>query len=92
MTSVNATGSLLATIASDKAVKVFDIVNFDMINILKLDYIPSYCASWIHKPGDAIAEIAIAEEDSPIIVCDYDGKGSSDPNGPSSCTPSRWWS
>ena len=44
----NATGALLATCGDDKAVKVFDVVNFDMINILKLDYVPSCCA-WIHK-------------------------------------------
>jgi len=75
--TVNATGSLLATIASDKAVKVFDVVNFDMINMLKLDYVPS-CVTWIHKPGDAISELAVAEENSPIIRV-YDGKGSTDP-------------
>jgi len=75
--TVNATGSLLATIASDKAVKVFDIVNFDMINMLKLSYVPS-CAAWVHKPGDAINELAVAEEDSPVIRV-YDGKGSEDP-------------
>jgi len=74
--AVNATGSLLATVASDKAVKVFDIVNFDMINMLKLDYIPT-CAAWIHKPGDAINEIAVAEDDSTSIHV-YDGKGSAD--------------
>jgi len=75
--SVNATGALLATVASDKAVKVFDIVNFDMINMLKLDYVPT-CASWIHKPGDAINELAVAEEGSTNIHV-YDGKGSADP-------------
>eukprot|EP00092_Neocalanus_flemingeri_P029729 GFUD01032277.1.p1 GENE.GFUD01032277.1~~GFUD01032277.1.p1 ORF type:complete len:679 (-),score=208.83 GFUD01032277.1:59-2095(-) len=75
--AVNATGALLATVASDKAVKVFDVVNFDMINMLKLDYIPS-CASWIHKPGDAISELAVAEEDSTNIHV-YDGKGSAEP-------------
>ena len=57
----SANGSLLATVASDKAVKVFDVINFDMINMIKLDYVPS-CAAWVHKPGDAINVIAIAEE------------------------------
>merc|ERR1719336_1674496 len=53
---VNANGSLLATVASDKAVKVFDV-----INMLKLDYVPS-TAVWVYKPGDAINVLAIAEE------------------------------
>jgi len=75
--SVNATGTLLATISSDKAVKVFDVVNFDMINMIKLEYTPS-CALWIHKPGDAINELAISDSESPLINI-YDGKGSSEP-------------
>jgi len=73
----NATGSLLATCGDDKAVKVFDVINFDMINILKLDYVPS-CLSWIHKAGDAIPEVAVADAASPLIHV-YDGKGSSEP-------------
>lgn len=32
----------------DQSVKIYDIINFDMINMLKLPYIPSTCA-WIHK-------------------------------------------
>ena len=75
--AVNCTGSLLATCGADKAVKVFDVVNFDMINILKLDYVPS-CAGWIHKAGDAIPELAIADAGTSLIHV-YDGKGSSEP-------------
>ena len=74
---VNETGTLLATLASDKAMKVYDVVNFDMINILKLDYVPS-CAGWIHKAGDAIPELAIADAGTSLIHV-YDGKGSSEP-------------
>ena len=72
----NSNGSLLATVGSDKAVKVFDVINFDMINMLKLDYVPSV-ASWVHKPGDAINVLAVAEENSNLIRM-YDGKGSTE--------------
>jgi len=75
--AVNVTGSLLATCGADKAVKVFDVVNFDMINMLKLDYVPS-CASWIHKAGDPIPELAVGDTESALIRV-YDGKGSSEP-------------
>ena len=75
--AVNSTGSLLATCGTDKAVKVFDVINFDMINMLKLDYVPS-CVAWIHKAGDAIPELAVADTDSPAIHI-YDGKGSAEP-------------
>jgi peptidylprolyl isomerase domain and WD repeat-containing protein 1 len=38
----------MCTISLDQQLKVYDVVNFDMINIIKLSYIPSTCA-WIHK-------------------------------------------
>jgi len=75
--AVNCTGSLLATVSVDKAVKVFDVINFDMINILKLDYTPS-TAAWIHRAGDAVNELAIAESGTTKIHV-YDGKGGSEP-------------
>ena len=74
--TANSNGSLLATLGSDKAIKVFDVINFDMINMLKLDYVPSV-ASWVHKPGDAINVLAVVEEDSNVIRM-YDGKSSSE--------------
>lgn len=43
--------------------KVFDVINFDMINILKLTYTPTTVA-WIHKAGDAVSELAIAEAET----------------------------
>jgi len=73
----NSTGALLATVAQDKAVKVFDVINFDMINMIKLEFVPS-CAVWVHRPGDAISALAVAESDSPNIHV-YDGKGSAEP-------------
>lgn len=75
--TVDSTGTLLATVSSDKACKVFDIINFDMINMLKLDYVPT-CAQWIHRAGDAIPELAIGETATTNINI-YDGRGSSTP-------------
>lgn len=74
---VNTTGTLLATLAADKAVKVFDVVNFDMINILQLDYVPS-AAAWIHRAGAAVPELAVADSATPNIFI-YDGRGTSEP-------------
>lgn len=42
----------------DKTVKVFDVINFDMINMIKLDFVPN-CTEWITSPGDAINGIAV---------------------------------
>ena len=56
---------------------MFDIVNFDMINMLKLGYVPT-CAEWVHRAGDPIAELAIAETATNHIHI-YDGRGGSAP-------------
>lgn len=56
--SVNAGGTLLCSSSSDKCAKVFDVVNFDMINIIKLGFVPG-CSCWIHSPGDAVQSLAM---------------------------------
>lgn len=56
--AVNANGTYLCTASSDKSVKIFDVVNFDMINMIKLDFEPK-CAEWIHSPNDAISALAV---------------------------------
>lgn len=73
----SADGSLLATAAKDRSVKIFDVLNFDMINMFFLDYVPLVCA-WIYNPGDAIPEIAVSREDLGQINI-YDAKSSKDP-------------
>lgn len=76
--TVNSNGTLMITISEDKHGKVFDVVNFDMINIFNFDYVPNY-AAWIHEAGDAVQAVAVSgTSDSPSIRI-YDGRGSSQP-------------
>lgn len=56
--AVNGTGTYLCTTSVDKSAKIFDVVNFDMINMLKLSFTP-LCAEWVHSSGDAIAALAM---------------------------------
>ncbi|XP_033218966.1 peptidylprolyl isomerase domain and WD repeat-containing protein 1 [Belonocnema kinseyi] len=65
------------TVSDDKTIKVFDVINFDMINILKLEYVP-LCAEWIYADGDAISAVAVSDQDSNKIYV-YDGLGNSTP-------------
>ncbi|XP_011499182.1 PREDICTED: peptidylprolyl isomerase domain and WD repeat-containing protein 1 isoform X2 [Ceratosolen solmsi marchali] len=65
------------TISTDKCIKIFDVVNFDMINMMNLGYIPQ-CAEWIYSPGDAIAVVAVSDQESNKIYI-YDGQGSETP-------------
>ncbi|EDO37228.1 predicted protein, partial [Nematostella vectensis] len=44
--SASADGQLLCSVASDKSMKVFDVINFDMINMLKLNHAPGQC-EWV---------------------------------------------
>lgn len=70
-------GELACTTSDDKSSKVFDVVNFDMINMLKLSYTPG-CCGWIYNSGDAIPALAISEKESARVHI-YDGRGSNTP-------------
>ncbi|KAJ3210399.1 Peptidyl-prolyl cis-trans isomerase cyp15 [Dinochytrium kinnereticum] len=67
-------GTLFATAGADKALKIFDIVNFDMINMFKLSYLPN-ALCWCFKREDAQAILACSDlENSNIYL--YDGRDS----------------
>ncbi|XP_054278325.1 peptidylprolyl isomerase domain and WD repeat-containing protein 1-like [Macrosteles quadrilineatus] len=74
--TANYNGTLLCTVSNDKSVKVFDVVNFDMINMMKLNFVPR-CAEWIHGLGDAIPALAIGDTDSSAIHI-FDGRGTNE--------------
>nr|CAB3265122.1 peptidylprolyl isomerase domain and WD repeat-containing protein 1 [Phallusia mammillata] len=70
-------GELMSTVSVDKALKVFDIVNFDMINMINLGFIPSV-SEWVYSSGSRLATVAVAKKDSNTIYV-YDGRGGSEP-------------
>ncbi|KAK0524975.1 Peptidyl-prolyl cis-trans isomerase cyp15 [Tilletia horrida] len=71
--SMSADGAFFASISSDGTAKIFDVANFDMINMLTLGYTPRACC-WVHKKGRADSILAISEEGKPTIRL-YDGRG-----------------
>ncbi|KAF8645189.1 hypothetical protein AX16_008016 [Volvariella volvacea WC 439] len=75
--SASADGQLFATISEDSNVKVFDVVNFDMINMIKLNFKPHACC-WVHKRGQAQGLLAISDAESGTIRL-YDGRGDGTP-------------
>ncbi|GFO03728.1 peptidylprolyl isomerase domain and WD repeat-containing protein 1 [Plakobranchus ocellatus] len=75
--AISPNGELCASVSSDKNAKVFDVLNFDMINMLKLGFHPS-CAGWLFRPGDPIATLAVAEKETTHIHI-FDGRGTSTP-------------
>ncbi|KAH1002583.1 peptidylprolyl isomerase domain and WD repeat-containing protein 1 [Dendroctonus ponderosae] len=75
--AANCAGTLLGSASLDKSLKIFDVINFDMINMMKLDYTPG-TVEWIHGSGDAIHTVAVTDQDSSKIFV-YDGRGGSAP-------------
>ncbi|KAM0790478.1 hypothetical protein ACM66B_003354 [Microbotryomycetes sp. NB124-2] len=87
--SVDDDGKSLASLGADQggktveglevkgSAKVFDVENFDMINILKLPFNPRVC-TWVHRRGDGRILLAISDFDSPAIRI-YDGRGDGKP-------------
>lgn len=75
--SANSNGTYLCSAANDKSLKIFDVINFDMINMMKLEYVP-LTTEWVHSPGDAISSLAVSDQDSNKIFI-YDAQGTNTP-------------
>lgn len=75
--ATNSTGTLLASISNDMSLKVFDVINFDMINMMKLDFNPARC-EFCHSANDPIQAIAISSSSSSCIQT-YDATGDNKP-------------
>ncbi|XP_014776144.1 peptidylprolyl isomerase domain and WD repeat-containing protein 1 [Octopus bimaculoides] len=74
--AASSNGEYYCTISNDKSVKVFDVVNFDMINMLKLSFPPS-CCCWLFTAGDVVAALAISLVDwvlSPSLSQQYNSQ------------------
>ncbi|GIL83353.1 hypothetical protein Vretimale_11294 [Volvox reticuliferus] len=56
-------GTLCMTLSRDRTVKIFDVLNFDLIVMLRLSFTPG-CAAWIYKKGEAKARLAISDLNS----------------------------
>nr|CAH8871480.1 unnamed protein product [Trichobilharzia regenti] len=64
--SVSCDGELACTVGDDKTAKVFDVINFDMISMLKLNFMPTGCC-FIYTPKDEVTALAITDQDSSKI-------------------------
>ncbi|RHY58869.1 hypothetical protein DYB38_002372, partial [Aphanomyces astaci] len=64
--AVSDDGLRLATTSLDGTIKFFDILGFDMVNMLTLGYIPSQCC-WIYQAGHVVPKIVVAEKGSHVL-------------------------
>jgi peptidylprolyl isomerase domain and WD repeat-containing protein 1 len=71
--SVSADGRSFATAGSDKTVKIFDVVTFDLLAMLSLDYTPK-AVCWVHGRGASFPQLAVSSEENSWIRI-HDGRG-----------------
>ncbi|KAL9099757.1 MAG: hypothetical protein Q9163_004788 [Psora crenata] len=73
--SISQDGRSFATAGTDKTIKIFDVVTFDLLSILQLEHVPrSIC--WVHKRGASLPLLAVSYDASNDITI-YDGRGES---------------
>eukprot|EP01127_Copromyxa_protea_P004695 TRINITY_DN14521_c0_g1_i1.p1 TRINITY_DN14521_c0_g1~~TRINITY_DN14521_c0_g1_i1.p1 ORF type:complete len:652 (-),score=148.48 TRINITY_DN14521_c0_g1_i1:43-1998(-) len=60
--AITSDGLHAASCALDSTLKIYDVVNFDMMNIINLGFTPSACC-WITKAGSPKPMIAVANSD-----------------------------
>ncbi|KAF3044650.1 hypothetical protein E8E12_007340 [Didymella heteroderae] len=71
--NVSADGRSFATAGADNTVKIFDVVTFDLLAMLSLDYSPR-AVCWVHGRGASFPQLAVSSEDNSWIRI-YDGRG-----------------
>ncbi|XP_077230286.1 cyclophilin71 isoform X2 [Tasmannia lanceolata] len=75
---VSVDGLLCCTISNDRSVKIYDVVNYDMMVMMRLPFIPG-TVEWVYKQGDVKAKLAISDRNSPYVHV-YDARaGSNEP-------------
>ncbi|GAX76906.1 hypothetical protein CEUSTIGMA_g4352.t1 [Chlamydomonas eustigma] len=71
-------GTLCMSWSRDRTAKVYDVLNFDMIVMLRLTYTPG-CADWISKKGEAMSRVVLTDLNTPSIHVYDIRSGSNDP-------------
>lgn len=71
--SVSADGRSFATAGVDKSIKIFDVVTFDLVSMLTLEFTPK-CICWVHQRGASLPLLAVSDEVNHTIRI-YDGRG-----------------
>ncbi|PKI78737.1 hypothetical protein CRG98_000804, partial [Punica granatum] len=75
---VSVDGMLCCTISNDRSVKIYDVVNYDMMVMIRLPYVPG-AVEWVYKQGDVKAKLAISDRNSSFVHI-YDARaGTNEP-------------
>lgn len=75
---VSVDGLLCCTISNDHAIKIYDVVNYDMMVMIRTPFVPG-AVEWVSKQGDAKARLAVSDRNSSFVYI-YDARaGSNEP-------------
>ncbi|KAK4197751.1 putative peptidyl-prolyl cis-trans isomerase [Triangularia verruculosa] len=72
--STSADGRSFATAGIDKTVKLFDVMTFDLLAVLQLEFVPR-CVCWVHKKGSSLPLLAVSDDNKKPNIHIYDGRG-----------------
>ncbi|KAK4788780.1 hypothetical protein SAY86_020099 [Trapa natans] len=76
--AVSVDGMLCCTISNDRSVKIYDVVNYDMMVMIRLPFVPGV-VEWVYKQGDVKAKLAVSDRDSSMVYI-YDARaGTNEP-------------
>lgn len=75
---VSVDGLLCCTISNDDAVKIYDVVNYDMMAMIRLPYIPG-AVEWVYTHGDVKAKLAVSDRSSSFVHIYDPRSGSNEP-------------
>ncbi|KAI1115155.1 cyclophilin-type peptidyl-prolyl cis-trans isomerase [Nemania sp. NC0429] len=71
--SASQDGRSFATAGVDNTIKIFDVITFDLLAMLPLDFTPR-CICWVHRRGASLPLLAVSDDAKPLIYI-YDGRG-----------------
>jgi peptidylprolyl isomerase domain and WD repeat-containing protein 1 len=71
--SVSQDGRSFATAGADNTIKIFDVVSFDLLAMIQLEWTPRTIC-WVHKRGASLPLLAVSSESGGNISI-FDGRG-----------------
>jgi peptidylprolyl isomerase domain and WD repeat-containing protein 1 len=75
---VSVDGLLCCTISSDRSVKIYDVVNYDMMFMMRLPFVPG-AIEWVYRQGDVKPKLAVSDRNTPFVHIYDTHSGSNDP-------------
>jgi peptidylprolyl isomerase domain and WD repeat-containing protein 1 len=63
---VSVDGLLCCTISSDHSVKIYDVVNYDMMFMMRLPFVPG-AIEWVYREGDVKPKLAVSDRNTPFV-------------------------